>query len=33
MITLDLYELKNLMVDLSELGAANYAKILSLIHI
>lgn len=27
MITLDLYELKNLMVDLSELGAANYAKI------
>lgn len=29
MITLELYELKNLCMDMAELGAANYAKILS----
>lgn len=28
MITLDLYELKNLCKDMAELGAANYAKML-----
>lgn len=29
MITLELYELKNLCKDMAELGAANYAKMLS----
>lgn len=29
MITIELYELKNLCKDMAELGAANYAKILS----
>lgn len=29
MITLELYELKNLCMEMAELGAANYAKILS----